>query len=590
MGRHLIANRYAVTGQIGAGGGGTVWRATDEVLGRTVAIKEISLPAHLPEPDRVRVRTRALREARAAARLEHPSVITIYDVIEGDGALHIVMEYVDAPSLASLVSHDGPLPPQRVARIGMEVLDGLAAAHRGDVVHRDVKPSNVLVPAVGPAVVTDFGVAAVLGETGLTRTGEALGTPDYISPEQLEGGPVGPPSDLWALGATLYDAVEGVPPFQRDHVMATINAVASAPPRPMQRAGPLATVLSGLLAKDPTARPDTTATRRLLRTAHDAAERGDDAVAASTLVIGTGVADHDGAVPPLGPDPDDAGSVPEVGASAGTEDEVRGRRSLLVLGSLLALAVVAVVIVLTSGDVGTTTAAGEPTGQATVVAPEPSPTASEPTASPTTTTPSPTEAEDSPTESEPIVADPESSPTPPQPSPTAEPSPTPEPSPTEPAPAPDVTDGPRSSGALPDGWRSFDGGAFSVGVPRDWAPRDAPDSATDLVSPSGDAYLRAVDTDAPADDVLLDTQRIRDDFRSRYGSYEEIALEPVDYRGYDAVRWEYTYTPGDRKLRAVHLNFTDGDHGYILNYQVPAARWDELSGRFDDFTTTFQEQ
>ncbi len=595
----MIANRYTVTGQIGAGGGGTVWRATDEVLGRTVAIKEIALPAHLPEPDRLRVRTRALREARAAARLEHRSVITIYDVIEGDEALHIVMEHVDAPSLATLVSHDGPLPPQRVAAIGLEVLDGLEAAHRGEVIHRDVKPSNVLVPDVGPAVVTDFGVAAVLGETGLTRTGEALGTPDYISPEQLEGGPVGPPCDLWALGSTLYDAVEGVPPFQRDNMMATINAVASAAPRPMERAGPLATVLMGLLAKDPAARPDTAATRDLLRTAHESASRQDEDGTPSTVVISTGVATRDAAEPPQERGPDGARSGPDRPVSAGTEDGGERRRAMLILGSLLALALVAVVIGLTSGDGDTTTDGSDPNAQASVAAPEPPQASAEPSQSPSSATPPPTErepaapepepaapeSEPSPTESQPAAPEPEPSPAEPEPT-SSEPEPEPAPATTE----PEAPSAPASSGALPDGWRSFDGGAFSVGVPGDWEPREAPDSATDLVAPSGDAYLRAVDTDAPAADVLLDTQRIRDDFRSRYGSYQQIALEPVQYRDYDAVRWEYTYTPGDQTLRAVHLNFSNGDHGFILNYQVPAARWDDLSGRFDDFTATFQER
>lgn len=563
----VIADRYTVTGMIGAGGGGTVWRAEDGVLERTVAVKEVQLPPHLSDADRDRVRTRALREARAAARLDHRAVIAIFDVVEGDDALWIVMEHVDAPSLSTVLDRDGPLAPARAASIGLDVLAGLAAAHGAGVVHRDIKPSNVLVTDGDTAVVTDFGVAAVLDETGLTRSGEALGTPDYIAPEQLEEGPVGPPADLWALGATLYHAVEGVPPFQRDRTMATIHGVASAEPRTPERAGPLHDVLLRLLDKDPDARPDVEATTSLLIEARDAASHDDTtdtptqpmAAAATVPIEGEARTERIDTPttpvtpPPVTPPPDPVPPDPSpVAPPPAAGPDPSRRRAGLALGGLLAASAVIAALVMGLGDdrgPADDEVAQSPTASSAPTSPDVEPTTDEDAGAPA------------------AEAEPEAGQDTTQPD--------------------DPTDEARP---LPDGWTLYDGGAYAVGVPADWEPRDAPGQATDLVSPAGDVYLRTGDTDDPADDVLADTQRIRDSFASRYDTYDEISLEPVEYRGYEAVLWEYTYAPEGRELRSVHLNFSNGDHAYVLNYQGPAEQWDDLAGRFDDITASFREQ
>ena len=234
---------------------GVVWRAHDVVLGREVAVKEVAFPAGMPEAERHSAQARVTREARAAARLNHQGVVTLYDVVTHPGGVFLVMELVDAPTLAELVRVEGPLAPERVAEIGAQLASALEAAHRVGIVHRDVKPGNVLVPSAGPVKLADFGVASLAGDPRLTTTGLVIGTPAYMAPEQAQGEPTGPPVDFWALGATLYFAVEGQPPFDKGTSMATLAAVVNEAPQPMRRAGPLAPLITALLAKDPKARP-----------------------------------------------------------------------------------------------------------------------------------------------------------------------------------------------------------------------------------------------------------------------------------------------------------------------------------------------
>jgi serine/threonine protein kinase len=250
----LIANRYALAVPIGQGGMGVVWRARDTVLGREVAIKEVRLPPTIPDSERSSMRARVLREARAAARLNHPGVVTLYDVINEQGHAFIVMELISAPTLAHVVAAEGPLEPARVALIGAGVAGALAAAHAAGIVHRDVKPSNVMV-LKDAARLTDFGIARVKGDPKLTSTGLIVGSPAYMAPEQATGKAAGPAADLWGLGATLYYAVEGQAPFDRDGSIATLTAVVNDEPRPTARAGELAPVIAELLSKDPEARP-----------------------------------------------------------------------------------------------------------------------------------------------------------------------------------------------------------------------------------------------------------------------------------------------------------------------------------------------
>jgi serine/threonine protein kinase len=250
----LVAGRYALSDVIGRGGMGTVWLATDRVLEREVALKEVTFSVDLTAEERTILRERTMREARAAARLDHPRVTTVYDVVEEDGRPWLVMEHISARSLQEIIEEQGPLDQGAVARIGLDVLAALEAAHSAGIVHRDVKPANVLVEADGHACLTDFGIATTTGDSSLTTHGALIGSPSYMAPERVNGEEPRPPVDLWSLGATLYAAVEGRPPFARGEAMATMMSVVSEHPAPMLRAGPLEPVLTGLLTKDPAAR------------------------------------------------------------------------------------------------------------------------------------------------------------------------------------------------------------------------------------------------------------------------------------------------------------------------------------------------
>src|SRR5215217_46282 len=274
--RRLVAGRYVLGGPLGRGGMGTVWRADDVLLGRPVAVKEVELPDGPPGAGSLALRDRALREARAAARLNHPGAVTLHDVVEADGRLFLVMELVEAPTLRELVEGSGPLPPAAAARVGLELLEALDAAHRAGIVHHDVKPANVMVTADGRAKLADFGIASLQEDTQRTlgagagagagdRTmTAAFGSLPYVAPEQAGDRRAGPAADLWALGATLWFAVEGAAPFERATPAATLRAILHDPPGRPSRAGPLEPVLLALLAKDPTRRPSAPALRRML--------------------------------------------------------------------------------------------------------------------------------------------------------------------------------------------------------------------------------------------------------------------------------------------------------------------------------------
>ena len=251
----LVAGRYRIDSCLGMGGMGRVWLARDEVLRRDVAIKEIALPFGLTDEEREEMRERTLREARAAARLNHPNVVRIYDVQHGEERPWIVMEYVPSRSLLQVIKENGPLPADQVAGIGLALLSALDAAYRVGVLHRDIKPSNVLIAHDRRVLLTDFGSAVMdEGEGALTRTGIIVGSPRYIAPERAHNGTSTLESDLWSLGATLYEAVEGRTPYTRETTMATLIALATERPDPTQLAGPLKPVLHGLLQKKPQAR------------------------------------------------------------------------------------------------------------------------------------------------------------------------------------------------------------------------------------------------------------------------------------------------------------------------------------------------
>ena len=271
MPERIVAGRYLLERPIGWGGMGVVWLARDRLLDREVAVKEITFSETLSQQMRDSLRARVLREARAAARLNHPSAVTLYDVLEEQGRAFIVMELITAPTLAELVASKGPLPPERVARIGLQIASVLDAAHRAGIVHRDVKPSNVMVGEDGSVWLHDFGIAHLRDDPRLTTSGIIVGSPWYMAPEQAAGGDVGPATDLWGLGATMYYAVEGRAPFERASSLAAVAAVMNEPPPSPHHAGALAPVVMSLLAKDPAARPALRQVRIRLARAADAA-------------------------------------------------------------------------------------------------------------------------------------------------------------------------------------------------------------------------------------------------------------------------------------------------------------------------------
>src|ERR1700754_833767 len=242
---------------------GRVWEARDELLGRDVAIKEIS-PEGLSAAELGDLRERAIREARAIAQVSHPNVVRIFDVVTEDAAPWIVMELVRSRSLLDVVNAEGPMRPERVAHIGAEVLGALQAAHKAGILHRDVKPANVLIADDGRVVLTDFGLATVAGDSTMTRTGVVLGSPSYPAPERALDEPARPGSDLWSLGATLFAAVEGRPPYVKSSPMATLAALMVDPPPVPQRAGVLRPALEALLRKDPSERAYAEEALRLL--------------------------------------------------------------------------------------------------------------------------------------------------------------------------------------------------------------------------------------------------------------------------------------------------------------------------------------
>ncbi len=262
---------------------GAVWRAHDELLNRDVAVKEIIWPPQLNPDERETARRRAFREAQMAARLSHPNVVGVFDIVEEDDRPWIVMELVPFRSLRDTVLADGPLSPARAARIGQGILAALQAAHQAGVLHRDVKPANILLGPDGRVVLTDFGIARAVDSPALTSAGVLIGSPSYLSPERARGGAAGQAGDLWALGASLYAAVEGRPPFDRGRALASLTAVVTDAPDPSRHAGPLWPVISGLLRKDPAERLNAAEVERMLRRIAEEAPADGRAMAAPRI-------------------------------------------------------------------------------------------------------------------------------------------------------------------------------------------------------------------------------------------------------------------------------------------------------------------
>ncbi|MFH9062093.1 serine/threonine-protein kinase [Streptomyces coeruleorubidus] len=281
----LLAGRYRLGEVLGRGGMGTVWRAQDETLGRTVAVKELRFPSNIDEEEKRRLITRTLREAKAIARIRNNSAVTVFDVVQEDDRPWIVMELVEGKSLAEAIREDGLLEPKRAAEVGLAVLDVLRSAHREGILHRDVKPSNVLIAEDGRVVLTDFGIAQVEGDPSITSTGMLVGAPSYISPERARGHKPGPAADLWSLGGLLYAAVEGAPPYDKGSAIATLTAVMTEPLEEPKNAGPLRDVIHGLLTKDPAKRLDDAGARAMLNSVIHAPEKTEPEPLDATKVV-----------------------------------------------------------------------------------------------------------------------------------------------------------------------------------------------------------------------------------------------------------------------------------------------------------------
>jgi serine/threonine protein kinase len=551
----LLGGRYRLEESIGRGGMGTVWRGHDEVLGRTVAVKEVRFPPELGEKEQQDLRKRTLREARATARLSHPNVVTTYDVVEEGGLPYIVMELLAARSLSDVLRDDGALPPHRVAQIGLELLSALELSHRQGVVHRDVKPGNVLITDEGRAVLTDFGIATMAGDPALTSTGVVLGSPAYMSPERARGQKPGPEADLWSLGATLYSAAEGRPPYDGENALSTLTAVISDAVEPPRVGGPLAEAILGLLEKDPAQRMTINQTRALLTRAASDRSTAPAAPAADTdeldrasrtqaLPIGAPVSAAGSAM-----SPDVESSTPPPAPVTRNEpiwrEELRPaqpRRSNpagWLLAALLVLALSAGLgYVALRGDGGGANPSAKVSSSAS--------TSSSPSPSPTTSSPSATKSRTS--------------------SPAARTA--------------------SAGNAVPPGFTlRHDPTGFSVAVPDGWrAVRSG--THVDFREPGGSRYLRVDQTDRPKPDAKTDWENQEKSVSRRLPNYHRIRIDAVTYRDYNAADWEFTW--GSGPTHVLNRGMNTGAKGYALYWSTPERQWDTSRAIFKVITNSFE--
>src|SRR4051812_13809581 len=387
----VIAGRYVLSEQVGSGGMGVVWRGYDELLRRQVAVKVLHSPTQMGDEERERLARMTVREARAVAAVDDPSAVRVFDIVEQDGRPWIVMEYLDGSTLTDLIRERGPLPADEVIRVGQSLLSALEAAHAAGVLHRDVKPSNVMIAPDGRVALTDFGIATSLdGDkdgADTTTSGVIVGSPAYMSPERARGEPPTPASDLWSLGATLWTAAEGRPPFDGPTGLATMTAVATEPPPRCARcAGPFGDLLHRLMDRDPAARPPLDAVRRelsgLVATAPHRPVPVDpypteplpvafDRTTALGPIVRTHAAAPVAPTPPARPAPAPAARpAPERSAPSGNGPK---RRLGWLVGALVGLVVLAAVVaaVVLGGNGGPAGAAGNPSPHASAPAQEP---------------------------------------------------------------------------------------------------------------------------------------------------------------------------------------------------------------------------
>lgn len=599
----VIGGRYRLEVPIGRGGFGVVWRGRDMVLGRTVAVKQIQIPPQLSDEERQHLQRKVLREARLAARLSHPNAVTVFDVIEEEGTPYIVMELIEAVSLAELVEERGPLPPERCAEIGLELLDVLQAAHGQGIIHRDIKPGNVLVPAAGPARLADFGIASIVDEPSMTSSGLVRGSPSYMSPEQAKGEQVGLPTDLWSLGATLYFAVEGQAPFDKGGPVATMVAVCESPPRPPGRAGDLTALLLHLMSREPAQRPAAAQVADALRrVARPWAEPG-----------------------PAGPGGAEPGGEPRAGGTGGPDET-----AVLLLAGMAGSDLTAQLPPV-HGPIdlpaGTRTTARPPAPATPVAAsrPAPEPVPPDPVPEPA---PAATWAAAA---AIPLatVADPIANPSPPAviPVPPA-PAPAPWQAPPEripPAPArqrgiliaaavaialvaglglvvflsrgkakttapPPAPATPRPpAAAVPAGWVPYTDPAtgFTISHPPGWQIITS-GTRTDFRDPATGTYLRVDHVQPPGPSAVAAWRDEERSFAAVHTGYHRIQLQAATFQGFPAANWEFDYTEGSSLLHAFDLGFITGRYGFALYFQSNDSEWRSLQPTFQAFKASFK--
>ncbi len=571
----LLAGRYRLRAVIGRGGMGAVWRARDELLNRDVAVKEIIWPPDMEEAERDTVRRRAVREAQMLARLRHPNVVGVYDIFEEDGRPAIVMELVPFRSLYDTVRDDGPLPPARAARIGLGVLTALRAAHQAGIVHRDVKPANILLGPEDRIVLTDFGIAKAVDSPALTTSGILIGSPSYLAPERARGGPGDAAADLWGLGASLYWAVEGRPPFERPGVLASLTAVVSEEPEPPLHAGPLAPAIDGLLRKDPGTRLGAADAERML---HDILDQ-DTAVRAAPVIGPTVAFGPEADIgPAVAPEPApsapeaDTESFPPVAAAqapaaaavpdaAGSADRaaapvphgpppVRRRGPRRARGLWAALIAVVAIAAITTAVTWDASGTGRPAAR-------PSPTTSASSSVPAS---APGSAASTP------------------PSATS-----------APASSPGASGG--AASAVPSGYYRFTNSTgFSIGVPVGWQIQHVGHYVYIRDPANSGIFLLIDQSDQPKPDPLADWREQAAARQSSYPGYRLIRLAAVSYpQAEKAADWQFTYDRDGVEVEVLNRNvLANAQHAYALYWSTAVSDWNAYYHYFQVFAATFQ--
>ncbi|MCQ1576009.1 serine/threonine-protein kinase [Streptomyces parvus] len=547
----VLAGRYRLGDVLGRGGMGKVWRAHDEVLHRTVAVKELTAGLYVAEADRLVLHARTQKEARAAARITHPGVVTVHDVIEYDNRPWIVMQYVDGPSLADEAKEKGDIAPREAARIGLHVLSALRAAHGAGVLHRDVKPGNVLLARDGQVLLTDFGIAAIEGDSTITRTGELVGSIDYLAPERVRGGDPGPASDLWSLGATLYTAVEGTSPFRRTSPISTMQAVVTEEPPAPVNAGPLGAVITALLRKDPAERPTAAQTEQMLLDAMEGREPRAAQAHVPTRRFPEesryGYRDGGGSGTPAGPPGSDGatarlpGAATSAAATAPTGQDrtapAPGPASAPVTrraGSRWRTVLVVVVAAAVLGGAAGLLAMKYGEGSGAPAGGRGGPAAGSTPSAPGTT-----------------------------------------PEPTSPA------------SEIPDGWHRVDDPAgFSLVVPEGWE-RQVNEGQIDYTPDNGAHRIRiSVDPDPDFDHPYLHMENMEEQLSTRLPGYQRVGMEKNTFRDRPGALWEFTWNetkdhPGPRHgIDQMYYGGTGGPE-YALYLTAPQEGWEASREKFD---------